>query len=152
MKKAICGLEESPLLWSKERDKKLAKMTIEIPTKEDPTVKEESILKKLRSDPNTWHILKKGEEEESKGFLLTYVDDILVATAAEIGEATMKAIDQTWKCSPEEVALEEGKRCKFLWKSHCEDAERLFHSSEALHKGIVEKAQTRRMQFHKDDF
>ena len=73
VKKAIYGLKESPLLWSKERDRKLAKLIIEI---EKDGIKEEYILKKLQSDPNTWHIVKKGEEEESTGLLLTYVDDI----------------------------------------------------------------------------
>ena len=59
VKKAICGLKESPLLWSKKRDKKLAKLVIKIERSEDATVKEECILKKLKSDPNTWHIVKK---------------------------------------------------------------------------------------------
>ena len=98
VKKAIYGLKESPLLWSKERDRKLAKLITEI---EKDGIKEEYILKKLKSDPNTWHTVKKGYEKESKGRLLTYVDDILVATAEELGEATMKAVDRTWKCSPE---------------------------------------------------
>ena len=45
--------------------------------------------------------------------LLTYVDDILVATAEEIGNATMKAIDLTWKCSEEEVVKEGSKGVNF---------------------------------------
>ena len=94
VKKAIYCLKESPLLWSKERDRKLAKLIIEI---DKDGIKEEYILKKLQSDPNTWHIVKKGEEE-SKGLLLTCIDDILVATTEKLGEATMKAIDQTWNC------------------------------------------------------
>ena len=106
VKKAIYGFKESPLLWSKERDKKLAKLVIEVGRCDDATIKEEYILKKLKSDPNTWHTLKRGEEEELKGLLLTYVDDILVATTEELGEATMKAIDQTWKCSPKEMVRE----------------------------------------------
>jgi hypothetical protein len=110
VKKAIYGLKESPLLWSKERDRKLAKLIIKLMQN---GVEEEYILKKLKSDPNTWHILKKGEEEESRGLLLTYVDDILVATTEELGEAVMKAIDQTWKCSPEEVVREGEKGVSF---------------------------------------
>ena len=88
-------------------------MTVEMPNEEDPTAKGEYLLKKTQSDPNTWHILKKGDEEESKGLLLTSVDDILVAPSEELGEAAMKAIDQTWKCSPEEVVLEGGKGVSF---------------------------------------
>ena len=82
-------------------------------SKEDPTVEVEYFLKKLKGDPNTWHILKVGDEEESQGLLLTYVDDIRVATSEEVGEATMKAIDQTWKCSPKEVVREGNKGVSF---------------------------------------
>ena len=56
--------------------------------------------------------MKKGEEE-SKGLLLTYVDDVLVATTEELGEAIMKAIDQTWKCFSEEVVREGEKGVSF---------------------------------------
>ena len=110
VKKAIYGLKESPLLWSKERDRKLAKIVIEI---EKDGIKEQYILKKLKSDPNTWHIVKKGNEEESQGLLLTYVDDILVATTEELGKATMKAIDEIWKCSEEDVVREGEKGVSF---------------------------------------
>ena len=41
---------------------------------------DEYFLKKLETDVNTWHILKKGEEKESKGILLTYVDDLMIIT------------------------------------------------------------------------
>jgi hypothetical protein len=95
VKKAIYGLRESPLLWSVERDTKVSKMKIKAQNKDDPTRVDIYFLKKLQSDPNTWHILKEGEEEESKGLLLTYVDDILVASTEEIGEATMREIDRT---------------------------------------------------------
>ena len=93
VKKAIYGLRESPLSWSVERDTKMSKMKIEVQSSEDPKTVDIYFLKKLQSDPNTWQILKKGEEEESKGLLLTYVDSVLVATAEEIGNATMKAIN-----------------------------------------------------------
>ena len=46
--------------------------------------------------------------------LLTYMADILAATAEEIREATMKAIDNTWKCSDEEVVLEGSKGVSFV--------------------------------------
>ena len=79
-------------------------MKIEAPSSEDPNIVDNYFLKRLQSDPNIWRILKEGEEEESKGLLLTYVGDILVATTEEARQATMKAIDNTWKCSDEEVA------------------------------------------------
>ena len=45
--------------------------------------------------------------------MLTYVDDILVASTEEIGEATMREIDRTWKCSEEEVVKEGSKGVSF---------------------------------------
>jgi HKD family nuclease len=56
-------LKESPLLWSKERDTRLSKMKIEVPNSDDPNITDIYFLKKLQSDPNTWHIPKEGEEE-----------------------------------------------------------------------------------------
>ena len=113
VKKAIYGLTESLLLWSVERDTKTSTIKIKVQNSEDPTKIDIYFLKKLQSDPNTWHILKEGEEEESKGLLLTYVDDILVATTEEIGNATMKAIDLAWKCSEEKVIKEGSKGVSF---------------------------------------
>jgi hypothetical protein len=69
VKKAIYGLKESPLLWSKEKDVKLSKMKIKMMSKEDPTIEVEYFLKELQGDPNTWRILKKGDGEESQGLL-----------------------------------------------------------------------------------
>ena len=59
-------------------------------------------MKRLETDVNTWHILKK-VEKKSQGILLTYVDDLMVVTTEEIVEALMKKVDEIWKCSPEVV-------------------------------------------------
>ena len=55
VKKAIYGLKESPLLWSKERDVKVSKTKIKMMCKEDPTVEVEYFLKKIQGDPNLEH-------------------------------------------------------------------------------------------------
>ena len=60
VKKAIYGLKESPYLWAVERDTRLSKMKIEVPNSEDSEISDKYFLKKLQSDPNTWHILKEG--------------------------------------------------------------------------------------------
>ena len=65
VKKAIYGLKESPLLWSKERDRNLAKIVIEI---ERDGIKEQYTLKKLKSDPNTWHIVKRAMKKNRNVF------------------------------------------------------------------------------------
>ena len=67
VKKAIYGLKESPLLWSKERDHRLEKLIIKI---EKDEIQEEYILKKRKSDPNTWHIVKKGRRGRIKRFTI----------------------------------------------------------------------------------
>jgi hypothetical protein len=41
-------------------------MKIKVPRQDDPSKVDIYFLKRLQSDPNTWHILKKGEEGESK--------------------------------------------------------------------------------------
>ena len=88
-------------------------MKIRIPNKDDPNKVDIYFLKKLQSDPNTWHILKEGDEKESKGLVLTYVDDILVTTTEELGDTTMKEIDLTWKCSEKEVVKKGSKGVSF---------------------------------------
>ena len=102
--KAIYGLQESPLLWAKERDRKLKDLTFQLPKYLEGRGKDmqkddfdEFYLQRLNTDVNTWHILKNGEKE-SQGILLTYVDDLMVVTTEEIGEALMKKIDEIWKC------------------------------------------------------
>ena len=86
--KAIYGLKEAPLLWAKERDRCLKLMNFKV-KKTDEEETEEFFLKKLETDVNTWHILKKGEEEVSKGVLLTYVDDIMVITEERVNDEVM---------------------------------------------------------------
>jgi hypothetical protein len=112
--RAIYGLKEAPLLWAKERDRKLKELTFQVPKSlegrgrdDDKDVFDEFYLRSLETDVNTWHILKK-DEKKSQGILLTYVDDLMVVTTKKIGEAFMKKIDEIWKCSPEEV-VEENK-------------------------------------------
>ncbi len=117
--RAIYGLKEAPLLWARERDRKLKELTFQLPkslegrgkgVKKD--VFDEFYLQRLKTDVNTWHILKK-DEKKSQGILLTYVDDLMVVTTEEIGEALMKRIDEIWKCSPEEVVKENSPPVNF---------------------------------------
>jgi len=124
--RAIYGLQESPLLWAKERDRKLKNLTFPLPKylegrgkdvqkdefDVDDEADDEFYLQRLNTDVNTWHILKKGEKE-SQGIVLTYVDDLMVVTTEEIGEALMKKIDEIWKCSAEEVVREHSPPVNF---------------------------------------
>ena len=42
----------------------MSKTKIKVPNKDDPSQVDFHFLKKLQSDPNSWHILKEGDEEE----------------------------------------------------------------------------------------
>ena len=90
------------MLWSKERDRKLKELTFQVPKflegggkdeqeDDDDDDFEKFYLRRLETDVNTWHILKK-DEKKSQGILLTYVDDLMVVTTKEIGEALMKKL------------------------------------------------------------
>ena len=70
-------------------------MITEMPTKEDPSINEEYILKKLQSDLNTWHILKKGDEEESPEAEPTAVSDKEVEKVAGKTYADLSPEEET---------------------------------------------------------
>ena len=53
------------------------------------------------------------KNKSPKALLLSYVDDILAATAEEIADATMKDIDSICNCSDEEVVREGSKGVSF---------------------------------------
>jgi hypothetical protein len=121
-------LKEAPLLWAKECDRRLKDLIIQVPTdsqkrggkdENDKEEKKESFedsfeacrLKRLATDVNTWHILN--SNEEVKGILLTYVDDLMVIADTKTSTEGMKAVDSLWKCSPEEVVLKSGPPVTF---------------------------------------
>ena len=105
-------------------------------------------MKRFESDVNTWHIIQKGDESEAKGLLITYVDDIMVIAEEVIAEAMMKKIDQTWKCSEEEI-VKEGSPPVSLWNLHREESKGILNSSETIHQGASEETQDARLQRHK---
>ena len=78
--KAIYGLKELSLLWSKGRDSKLKKLKIEVPRSEDNTVKDQRFEKKPQGDPNIVLvckiIIKSYTPIKWKGRFLNYGIDI----------------------------------------------------------------------------
>ena len=67
----------------------------------------------MKTDVNTWRILRRGDEGISKGIVLTYVDDIMVIAEEALNDEVMKEIDGMWKCSPEEVVKKGGPTVSF---------------------------------------
>ena len=83
--KAIYGLRQSPRLWGKERDKQLRLMRI--------TLRNEK-FKFLQSsiDVALWTLVRDNEElfdhnRQVVGYLLTYVDDFLIAARKDMRNA-----------------------------------------------------------------
>ena len=104
--KAIYGLRQSPKRWGDYRDGRLREMVSQ----------SGYFYRQSVSEPNLWRILLgsgAGLEEdevssELHGFLLVYVDDILILALRKILEETVKAIQEVWQTSDPEF-LTRGK-------------------------------------------
>jgi hypothetical protein len=55
-------------------------------------------LQQTLSDPGAWLI--KDEEKQTVGFLMTYVDDLLIMGPQSVVQCTLDAIERQWECSP----------------------------------------------------
>ena len=103
--KAVYGFRRSPRLWGKCRDRTLEDIRIQVMVGATSlTLK----LVPLDSEPNLWRILNSEQPEDSTlyGLLMTYVDDLFVASNSEVLEATVKRIQEIWLVSkPEDVGL-----------------------------------------------
>ena len=76
---------------------------------EDGEEKKVLMLKRLDSEPNLWKVVLRdedpGEEEEVRGLVMTYVDDLFLVGTRPVVEAVLKEIQGKWKTSePEEVS------------------------------------------------
>ena len=107
--KAMYGLRQSPRCWGLHRDGVLRKMRSE----------EKHYFVQSAAEPNLWAILKGdpmeegSQDEQLEGFLLVYVDDLMIVGEATTIQVITKTLQQEWETSaPEELGLE-GK-VKFL--------------------------------------
>ena len=106
-KKAVYGFRRSPRLWGACRDEAMEEMDVKI--EEDGEEKKVLMLKRLDSEPNLWRVVLRdedpGEEEEVRGLVMTYVDDLFLVGTRPVVEAVLKEIQRKWKTSePEEVS------------------------------------------------
>ena len=114
--KAVYGFRRSPRLWGLTRDGTLITFRIKVKIHgQSLTLR----LQPLASEPNLWAIVKafddnesfEEEEEEERGkkgeiygLLMTYVDDVFMASTSEIVEALEEKIKEIWQTSaPEKV-------------------------------------------------
>ena len=93
--RALYGFRQSPKLWSDYRDQQLEEMRVG-----------NVFLKQLESESCIW-LMKKQEDEEVYGALVTYVDDLLLLAHEELAVLWVKEIQRKWEVSEPEKVEEE---------------------------------------------
>ena len=107
--KAVYGFRRSPRLWGLTRDDTL----IEVRVQGEIEGKVVTFhLVPLNSEPNLWRLMNYENQEDTRvyGLLMTYVDDILVASTPQLSERLKEALQSTWKTSPPEEVSEKPSR------------------------------------------
>ena len=94
VEQAIYGLRESPALWSKFRDEqlKLARWTMHIEGVE-VTMK----LEQLVSDNQIWKIVQENGQGEVQGYVLVYIDDLLIHAQEEAMKGFFNWVSGKWE-------------------------------------------------------
>ena len=115
--RAVYGFRRSPRLWGITRDDEIQGFEIEV---EEGGEKMKFRLVPLQSEPNLWKLVNAINEEDETvyGLLLTYVDDLLLASTQTRLAALLHKIRSTWTTSePEMVGLQPTRFLGMeLWK------------------------------------
>ena len=99
---AIYGLTQSPHDWGMHRDEMFRSFKW--------TCNNEKLRLVETPERHLWRIVKDGTQEE-RGYLCSYVDDLLVAGEQAVVESTIKRIEEQWACSdPEYINKEKNIR------------------------------------------
>ena len=99
---AIYGLTQSPHDWGMYRDEMFRSFKW--------TCNNEELRLVETPERHLWRIVKEGTQEE-RGYLCSYVDDLLVAGEQAVVESTIKRIEEQWACSdPEYINKEKNIR------------------------------------------
>lgn len=124
--KAVYGLRRSPRLWGRCRDEGLRGLEVEAEVGEGSQKKFR--LFQLDSEPNLWRISQYHEEHyvetPIEGFVMTYVDDMIVVGTEKVVHGTLEAIQRKWKTSSPEWISEDPVRFLGVEISKIEDEER----------------------------
>ena len=107
--KAVYGFRRSPRLWGLTRDDTL----VEIRVQGEIDGKEATFhLVPLDSEPNLWKLMNFGNPEDLKvyGLLMTYVDDLFVASSPQLAGRLKEVLQSTWTTSPPEDVTEKPSR------------------------------------------
>ena len=99
---AIYGLTQSPHDWGMHRDEMFRNFKW--------TCNNEELRLIETPERHLWKITKEGTQEE-RGYLCSYVDDLMVAGEQAVVESTIKKIEEQWACSePEYINNEKNIR------------------------------------------
>eukprot|EP00439_Symbiodinium_sp_Y106_P051854 s4000_g6.t3 len=107
---ALYGLRQSPALWSEFRDEQLsqAKFKANIDGQEVDLK-----MVQMITDNQVWKIVRCEGDQEPLGFVMVYIDDLLVNALPQAMEAFYSWVAAKWECDGLDV-LQEGHPIRFL--------------------------------------
>ena len=110
VEQAIYGLRESPALWSRFRDEQLelARWTTEIAGEE-----KKMRLQQLVSDNQIWRITSEEEGSETYGYIVVYIDDLLIFSEEEAMHGFFGWVSAKWEVDALDI-LDFGHPIRFL--------------------------------------
>ena len=102
---------------------------------------EEVVFRPLVSDPNVWKIVIRSDEleEEMKGVMLVYVDDLLILGEEGVVQGSLKRIKEEWDISPPEW-LGPHKPVRFLGVDIWKTEEGIFLTQESYAKDVLKRS------------
>ena len=103
--KAIYGLRRSPKLWGLTRDETIAALELQ---GEHNNKMMDFCFEALQSEPNLWRLMNSKDPEDTTVYalLMTYVDDIMVASSPNLLNIIQKKLQSTWSTSQPEMVSE----------------------------------------------
>ena len=109
LQRALYGLREAPKAWQDTRDKVLTAMTFGVQ-------KQQYRLTRSGLDSDLWLIVQKGESSTPpQGFVVVYVDDVLVLGKRAVVTSLMSVLSSTWELGTKQhVHSGSGESLSFL--------------------------------------
>ena len=100
VRKAVYGLDQSPRDWAFFRDATLPTLKVDCEEREYhlfQSYSEDSLWLVAETEPRRGFEATSEEEEGIEGWIVVYVDDILVAARKSLAQAVLKAISTCWE-------------------------------------------------------
>ena len=94
VKKSLYGLREAPAIWSHFRDTALREMTWTTRVDGENAL---CYLEQLKSDEQVWKMKRKGSDQ-ILGYVLVYVDDVLMIGIPEVMNDFYQLLSERWEC------------------------------------------------------